>query len=811
MGDLAAKALLVGAVYYAGAAVGFRLTSPSLPTSIFWLPNATMFAVFLLARPAHWWLYALAALPAHVSVQLQNGAPMLSVILLFPSNLGDGALAALAVRRFTRGRPLLLRARDVAVFLACAVIAPSLVSFVDAAIVTASGWASDYWLVWQTRFRSNVLTNFIWVPAVVIAATRGLAWLRSAEPRRFAEAAVLGVSLAAVAVLVFGVPGSTAMTPLLYAPLPLFLWAAARFETGGISTALLMFAFLVIWNATAGHGPFSSASAAQNTLSLQIFLTLTAAPFLLLAAMFGEHRRAKLVLADSESQYRGIFESTSDGILVTDAANAVSAVNPAFCRLTGYSAEKLRAVHPRTFLHLDDLQPLDAYLDAIGAAGPVTTQAMCVCADGRLARFELRGTRFDSAGGRPQVLSVVRDVTEREQALRLLEQKVAERTRELTTLLDISNTVASTLELKSVLGVVLAELQNLLPCSGATILVVDGAELVVMDHRGPIPPERVARAHFPTQWAVDWAELRRDSPLIIDNLWDEGAAAKAFRAVAPSALPLLFGYARSLLMVPMKARDRLLGLLIVDSEQPRQFEPRDAQLAWTLANQAAVAIENARLYDQGRELAAFEERQRLARELHDSVTQSLYTASMLGLALPVAWDRDPHQARQMLAHLRDVTTSALAELRTLLIELRPSVALQVELGELLQQLARALRSRIEKPVEVEVEGAAVLPAEVQVTFYRVAQAALGNIAKHAATSLARITLRCAPESATMTIADDGPGFDVAEATGGGRTGLDVMRDRAAAVGAILEVESGRGAGTRLTLRWPASGSGGHVN
>ena len=780
------------------------MTFPSLPTSIFWLPNATMFAVFLLAPPRHWWVYALAVLPAHLAAQVQRDVPTLSMILLFPSNLGDGALAAFAMRRFTTGDAPSPSVRNAGVFLACAVAAPGIVSFVDAAIVTGSGWANDYWLVWHTRFRSNVLTNLVWVPVVVISARRGLAWLRTASPRQYAEAAALALSLAVVALGVFGVAGSTAMTPLLYAPLPLFLWAAARFETGGVSAALVMFSTLVIWNAAAGHGPFSGATAEQNTLSLQIFLTMTAASSLLLASMFAEQRRAKLVLADSESRYRGVFESTSDGILVTDASHAVAAVNPAFCRLTGYSAEQVRAAHPRAFLHLDDLQPLDTYLDAVGPGNPVTAQVMCVCADGRLARFELRGTRFHCAGGQPHVLSVVRDVTEREQAMRLLEQKVVERTRELTTLLDISNTVASTLELKSVLAVVLAEIQSLLGCTGATILSVDGGELIILDHRGPLTAEQIDSARFPAQWAIDYAELRRDSPLIIDNVWDDSAAARAFRASAPPAMALLFGYARSLLLVPLKALDRLIGVLIVDSDRPGQFDLRAAQLAWALANQAAVAIENVRLYDQARELAAFEERQRLARELHDSVTQSLYTASMLGLALPTAWDRDPDKGRQMLAHLRDVTTSALAELRTLLIELRPSVALQVELGELLQQLARALRSRIEKPVDVTVDGTALLPAEVQVTFYRVAQAALGNIAKHAARARVQVTLRCTPESTTMIITDDGPGFDVAEVTRQGRTGLEVMRERAVAVGASLDIDSSREQGTRLALRWPGT-------
>ena len=97
-----------------------------------------------------------------------------------------------------------------------------------------------------------------------------------------------------------------------------------------------------------------------------------------------------------------------------------------------------------------------------------------------------------------------------------------------------------------------------------------------------------------------------------------------------------------------------------------------------------------------------------------------------------------------------------------------------------------------------------LPAEVQVTFYRVAQAALGNIAKHAARARVQVTLRCTPESATMIITDDGPGFDVAEVARQGRTGLEIMRERAVAVGASLDVDSSREQGTRLALRWPGA-------
>jgi len=805
-------ALLCAAAYYGGAQMGFFLTFRPVPTSIFWLPNSTMFAVFLLAPPRRWWIYILAVVPAHLAVQIQNGVPPTTMPLLFLTNLGDGALGAAVVRRFSDGEPRFVRLRDMVVFMIAAVVSPLLVSFLDAGVMVATGWSSDYGLIWKTRFRSNTLTNIVWVPTVVVAASRGPNWLRSSPPRRLAEAAALALTLYAVERLVFGQPHfEAAGAALLYAPLPMFLWAAVRFGTGGVGMTILGFAFLVIWNATRGLGPFSALSPETNTFALQVFLTLLSIPAFLLAALIQEQRRIKHALRDREAQYRSIFESTSDGVLITDLDHAVVAANPAFCQLTGYSLEKLRDGHPpRTFLHLDELQPFEAYLARAGAGDGALTRAMCVREDSGLSRFELEGRRFDF-GGRPHVLSVVREITEREKAYQLLEQRVAERTRALSTLLEIANTVASTLELEPLLHVVLEQLQIVVKYTGATILVEEDGDLVVLYHRGPLPLDKVSRVRIPGGGTVGRLEPSRGSPFIVDDLWGSGASAEAFRAATPPEVLALYSDARSLLVVPMKARDRTLGFLWIDSSERDQYSLQDAQLAWALADQAAVAIENARLYHQARELAAVEERQRLARELHDSVTQTLCGAAMLGHSLPDMWERDAAQGRRALTSLQEMTQGALAEMRALLLELRPDALLQTSLGDALRQLARAQPSRIAAPIHVSVERADAdgadrveaegeLPPDVHIALYRITQEALSNISKHARAAAVHLTLRWSRDSATLRIRDDGRGFQPAS-PGAGHLGLGIMRERAAAIGATLVIDSAPGQGTTVTVDW----------
>ena len=206
--------------------------------------------------------------------------------------------------------------------------------------------------------------------------------------------------------------------------------------------------------------------------------------------------------------------------------------------------------------------------------------------------------------------------------------------------------------------------------------------------------------------------------------------------------------------------------------------------------------------EQVRELATLEERNRLAQELHDSVTQTLFSATLIADVLPRLWARRPEAAQERLDELRRLTRGALAEMRMLLLELRPAALTQLGLGDLLRQLAGAAGGRSGHAIEVQVEGQRALPPDVQVALYRIAQEALNNAVKYADADRVAVRAAFTPDRVDLSVQDDGHGFDAASVPPG-HLGLGIMRERAAAVGARLCVESALGHGTTIAVIWPA--------
>lgn len=260
----------------------------------------------------------------------------------------------------------------------------------------------------------------------------------------------------------------------------------------------------------------------------------------------------------------------------------------------------------------------------------------------------------------------------------------------------------------------------------------------------------------------------------------------------------------SLVTAPLVTHDQTLGIVVVpileDGSEP---DPGSLQVAYAIARSAALALENARLYAHSQRLAVSEERNRLARELHDSVTQSLFSISLMTQALPRILERDPERARERIERLTELARGALAEMRALIFELRPAALQEEGLAAALRKHTAAFSGREGITVSLEIQGERRLAAAVEEGIFRVTQEALNNVAKHARASRVTIELRMDANEARLLIEDDGVGLQTAR-TAGDRTtlGLTSMRERASLLGGRLDVQSGPEGGVRICLSLP---------
>jgi PAS domain S-box-containing protein len=203
-----------------------------------------------------------------------------------------------------------------------------------------------------------------------------------------------------------------------------------------------------------------------------------------------------------------------------------------------------------------------------------------------------------------------------------------------------------------------------------------------------------------------------------------------------------------------------------------------------------------------KEKTAVEERTRLARDLHDAVSQTLFSTSLIAEVLPKLWERNHEAGLKKLEEVRQQTRGALAEMRTLLFELRPAALADADLNDLLRQLAESVIGRARVPVVLEVDGSCEAPTDVKIALYRIAQEALNNIAKHSGATRGQVSLQCRPGRITLQIIDNGHGFDTAQANTGS-FGLNNIRERAAQIGARLKIDSKINEGTEITVDWQA--------
>jgi nitrate/nitrite-specific signal transduction histidine kinase len=374
-----------------------------------------------------------------------------------------------------------------------------------------------------------------------------------------------------------------------------------------------------------------------------------------------------------------------------------------------------------------------------------------------------------------------------------LEQKVADRTQELSTLNAIAATVSQSLDLDRILNLALEKtLQAMaIEAGGIYLLEKETGTLKLAAQRGFSPQAVPEIDRLQVGEGFSGPVVESGEPLVVA---DVSADPRLTRMV------LRKEGLHSLTVIPLSSRGKVLGTLFAITHDTREFTEQDVQLLTSIGNQIGVAVENARLYEQAQQSAIIEERGRLARELHDSVTQSLYSLTLLAEAgQRLAKTGDIDRAREYLNRLGEIGQQSLKEMRLLVYELRPLALREEGLVGALNQRLDAVERRAGVEARLIAEGKLELPENVDEALYRIAQEALNNALKHAAPTSVEVTIHTDGKRVKLEVLDDGSGFDADTAGSGGGLGLVSMRERAEKIGGTFEVISAAGEGTRVKV------------
>jgi PAS domain S-box-containing protein len=520
--------------------------------------------------------------------------------------------------------------------------------------------------------------------------------------------------------------------------------------------------------------------------------------------------KAEEELRQSEERFRLLVEGALDyAMVLLDTDGHVTSWNIGAERLKGYRAEEIIGQSFARFYNQADIDAgkPERNLRLATLNGNLILEDWRVRKDGTCYYAEISYSALRDATSRLRGFSVIiRNITERVQAYQNLEQQVKERTGELNTLLEISRIVTSTLDMSATLDMqklaqlVLAAIKSLFNYDGADLFYYDMDELQLLERHIPssnwMPPyleDRIGNLSFLAKAVLN------SGPLLIYDIQASSDYQEFIHLMGDEAVNVDFQYLRSFLGLPLYIKGNPIGILNLLHHQPGYFNERHLEIGQSVANHIAVAFENARLHAQAQKAAVLEERQRLARELHDSVTQLLYSISLSVNTARTLYKR--HEVEKVSQQLEDILALAkagLAEMRALLFELRPESLANEGLVVALTKMAAALQARHELKVETTIPEEPTVPLMLKEAYYRVTQEALNNIAKHAHATLVKISLELKDNLLLLEIADNGIGFDI-QASYPGHLGLATMRERAKNINATLEIKSTPSVGTTLRL------------
>lgn len=374
-----------------------------------------------------------------------------------------------------------------------------------------------------------------------------------------------------------------------------------------------------------------------------------------------------------------------------------------------------------------------------------------------------------------------------------LYEETLKRERRLEAIREVTTAILAGRDLQAVLGLIARRARELVGADLATIAVPagDGTSLVLQAVDGA-HAETLQGLTFPMEGSVSGEVVQTGRPVLLEN------ASADDRASQPI---IRLGEVGPAMFVPLSIRGRALGTLAVGNLLGgRVFDQQDLALVETFAGQTAMALEYARAQRELERLAVMEERERIAKELHDGVIQSLFAVGM-GLQATASLSRDEEIAGRIEGAVADVDR-VIRDLRNYIFGLRPGILADRQLDQALRELAKDFEEKSGVTTVVEIDGAVASElASRAADVVQLAREALSNVGRHAEAATCRITLRREGERAVLEIDDDGRGFDPTAAVGRGQ-GLRNLRDRATSLGGDVEIESGPARGTTVRVDIP---------
>jgi signal transduction histidine kinase len=384
-----------------------------------------------------------------------------------------------------------------------------------------------------------------------------------------------------------------------------------------------------------------------------------------------------------------------------------------------------------------------------------------------------------------------------------LQQEVAARTEELqqhnkqlNLSVQVSREITSIFELETLLNQVVNRVSSAFGYYCVLVFLTDDAQqtLILKAASGDVGQNVLARG---IQVQIDCSSLNGQAAethrLVIVNDVD---IARNFKK--EEQLPLT----QSELVIPLQVGEQVLGTLDVQSTDLNSFSHQEVLILQSLADQVAIAIQNSKFYERSKELAVLEERNRLARELHDSVTQSLFSMDLHARAISTYMDKDLQKAREQILQLRQTTHDTLQEMRSLIYDLRPISLKDSGLKQAMQkQVERYHSSLLECLLLWDCPQS--FSDTIESGLFRIAQEALRNAVKHAAATKIQVSIKCVADQLILVVEDNGRGFDLKNSTGKRESfGILGMHERAELLNGVLQIETTVGKGTRVILKIP---------